>query len=387
MKIGVDIRCLEGGKKTGVEEYTFNLLKGVLKADKKNEYVLFFNALKGKNIDTKWLEKFPNVKIKSFRYPNKLFNLFSWYFNFPKIDKLIGDVDLFWMPNLNFGSFSKDVKLVLTVHDLSFEIIPETFPWKTRLWHFLINPKKLCQRAGKIVAVSLSTKSDLEIFYKIKPDKISVIYSAVRDDFKVMDRNNPKMLKVKEKYKLPYNFILYLGTIEPRKNIISIVKAYNQIRRIGNTELDKFKLVIAGAKGWKENETIKEINNSPFKNDILNLGFVESEDKPYLYNLASLFVYPSFFEGFGFPPLEAMKCGVPVITSNNSSLPEITGNSGITIDPERPDELYKAIREILSNKELRIKFREKGLERAGDFCWEKSTEEFLKIITQYQTRY
>ena len=385
MRIGVDIRCLEGQRKTGVEEYTINLLKNILDLDKKNEYVLFFNALKGRNLDLDWLKKYPNVKIKSFRYQNKFFNLFVWYFGWPKIDELVGGTDVFWMPNINFEAFSKKTKLIITMHDLSFDIMPETFPWKTRFWHFLINPKKLCQKADKIIAVSASTKNDLELFYKINSQKISVIHSAVRNDFKIINRNDPEMLEVKEKYELPYHFILYLGTIEPRKNIISIVKAYNQLRRLKNPELDKYKLIIAGAKGWKENGVTKEIKNSPFRSDIVLLGFVESENKPYLYNLASLFVYPSFFEGFGFPPLEAMKSGVPIITSNNSSLPEIVGEAGIMIDPEKPDELFKAMREILLSKDLRSKMREKGLKRAQNFDWQKTAEEFLEVLKNITT--
>ncbi|MFA5777011.1 MAG: glycosyltransferase family 1 protein [Parcubacteria group bacterium] len=380
MRIGIDIRCLQEGRKTGVEEYTLNLLSNIFELDKKNEYVLFFNSLKGKNLDLDWLKKYPNVRIKSFHYPNKIFNLLVWYFNWPKIDRLIGGTDVFWMPNINFGAFSERTKLMLTMHDLSFEIMPENFPWKTRLWHFLINPKKLCQRADKIIAVSDSTKNDLEIFYKINSEKISVIHSAVSDDFKVIDRNNPEMLAVKEKYNLPYHFILYLGTIEPRKNIISIVKAYDQLRRLKNKELDRYKLAIAGANGWKEKGVLKEINKSPFKNDILTIGFIKPENKPYLYNLASLFVYPSFFEGFGFPPLEAMSSGVPVITSNNSSLPEIVGDSGILIDPEKTDELCKAMREILLNREWCSKLREKGLKRATDFDWQKSAGNFLEVV-------
>ena len=380
MRIGIDIRCLEGQKKTGVEEYAINLLKNIFELDRKNEYVLFFNASKGDDLELDWISKYPNVKIKGFRYPNKLFNLFVWYFNWPKIDRLIGGVDIFWMPNINFGAFSKNTKLILTMHDLSFEIMPENFPWKTRLWHFLINPKKLCQRADKIITVSNSTKNDLEIFYKIHPRKIIAIHSAVSGDFGIIDRNNMRLLKIKDEYNLPYNFILYLGTIEPRKNIVGIIKAYNQIRKLENPELDKYRLVIAGAKGWKEKRIKEEIEKSPFRSDIMTLGFVKAEDKPYLYNLASLFVYPSFLEGFGFPPLEAMNSGVPVITSNNSALPEIVGEAGVMIDPEKPDELYKAMREVLLNKDLRNNLREKGLKRAENFDWQKSAEEFLDIL-------
>lgn len=380
MRIGIDIRCLEEGRKTGVEEYTLNLLENIFKLDKENEYVLFLNSFKGSKINTDWLKKYSNVKIKGFKYPNKFLNLLSWYLNWPKIDNLLGKLDVFFMPNINFGSVSRETKLMLTVHDLSFELFPETFSLKRRLWHFFVNPKKICKKAEKIIAVSESTKNDISNFYDIPKEKIKVIHSAVSNDFQVISRNDQKMLETKKKYNLPYNFILYLGAMEPRKNIIGIILAYNQLRRIKNQELDKYKLVIAGAKGWKEKEILEEIKKSPFRKDILNIGFVNSEDKPYLYNLASLFIYPSLFEGFGFPPLEAMRCGVPVITSNNSSLPEIVGNAGIMIDPERPDEIYKAMKEILLNKDLRNKLQKRGLEKAQDFDWKLSAEKFLEEI-------
>ncbi len=168
--------------------------------------------------------------------------------------------------------------------------------------------------------------------------------------------------------------------MEPRKNIIGIIKAYNHFRSLKNQELDKYKLVIAGAKGWKENGISKELERSPFREDILNIGFIEPENKPYLYNLASLFVYPSFFEGFGFPPLEAMKCCVPVIVSNNSSFPEIVGKAGVLIDPERPDEIWRAMQEILLNKDFKNKLKEDGLKKANSFNWKISAEKFLEEI-------
>jgi len=380
MKIGVDIRCLQEGRKTGVEEYTLNLLNNVFELDKKNKYVLFLNSFRKSGIGLEWARKYPDVKIKSFHYPNKLLNLCLWYLNWPKLDKLIGGVDVFFMPNLNFCFLSRKAKLVLTVHDLSSEFFPENFSWKRKLWHFLINPKKLCQRAKKIITVSDSTKNDVANFYKISPEKIETIRSSVSDEFGVISRNETKMIEVKKKHNLPYYFILYFGTMEPRKNIVGIIRAYNQFRSLKNQELDKYKLVIAGAKGWKENGILKEIKKSPFKNDIFNIGFIDPGEKPHLYNLASLFVYPSFFEGFGFPPLEAMKCGVPVISSNNSSLPEIIGNAGILIDPERPDEIWKAMREILLNKDFKNKLKEKGLKKAGSFDWKTSAKKFLEVI-------
>lgn len=384
MRICIDARCLMAGRRTGVEEYTLNLLLNLFEIDQKNKYVLFFNSWKEPAFDFGIFKKYKNVKIKRFKIPNKLLNFSFWYLNWPKIDELVGGADAVFMPNIIFGSVSKKTKLFLTIHDLSFERYPEHFSAKRRLWHLFINPKKMCRRADKIIAVSNSTKSDLVSLYKIKPEKIETVRSAVSDEFKIINRNDEMLIKTKERYKLPYKFILYLGTIEPRKNISAIVKSFDKFHKFayesGNEELLKYKLVIAGEKGWMNREIFEEIKNCRSSKGIFFIGRIAGKNKKYIYNLASLFVYPSFFEGFGFPPLEAMKCGVPVIAGNNSSLPEIVGAGGILIDPDRPDEIYRAMKEILTNRNLREMLVKKGLEKAKEFDWKKTAGEVLYIF-------
>lgn len=380
MKIGIDIRCLSEGRRTGVEEYTFNLLDKIFKEDMKNDYVLFLNSWKKPKVDLSCFKKYKNVEVKISHFPNKVLNLLFWYLNWPKIDRLLGEIDIFFMPNINFMALSKKVKLILTVHDLSFEYYPETFSLKRRLWHTFVNPKKLIKRANRVLAVSHSTKNDLINFYKIKPDKVEVVYNGVAENFGKLDRNNPKLLEIKDKYKLPFNFILFLGTFEPRKNIISIVRAYEMLREEKNLELDKFKLVIAGSDGWKSRDIRENIKNSKYSQDIYSIKFIEDEDKIFVYNLASLFVYPSFFEGFGLPPLEAMKCGVPVLVSNNSSLVETVGSGGLLIDADKPDEIALAAKELLLNKRIHVELSLGRISQIQKFSWSKSAKRFIEII-------
>jgi glycosyltransferase involved in cell wall biosynthesis len=382
MKIGVDIRCLTEGRRTGVEEYTLNLLDNLFRIDKKNEYVLFFNSWKDPQADFSWMNKYLNVTLKRFSIPNKILNFSFWYFGWPKIDKMIGGADVIFLPNIIFGAVSKRARLVVTMHDLSFERYPETFSWKRRLWHVFINPKKICARADKIIAVSDSTRNDLVDLYKIDPKKIKTIHSGVADKFKVISRNDEKLIAAKDKYKLPYKFILYLGTIEPRKNIEGIIQAYDQLRK--TAELSDYKLIIAGSAGWLSKKIFSAIGNSEFRGDIKAINFIDDADKPYVYNLASLFIYPSLFEGFGFPVLEAMACGIPVITSNNSSLPEIAGGASILIDPDKPQEIAIAMREILANQELKAKLIEKGLARSKQFNWQKTAKITLDALTRHK---
>lgn len=374
------------GRRTGVEEYTLGLLLNLFKIDRKNEYILFFSAWKKPSFDFSVFFAYPNVRVKTMRIPNKFLNFSFWYLGWPKIDKLVGGADVVFFPNIIFGAVSENVRVVTTIHDLSFEMYPECFSWKRRFWHIFINSKKICRRADQIITVSDSTASDISRLYGIDREKTTVIQNAIGENFCVLDRNNLKLLEVKEKYHLPFKFILYLGTIEPRKNIIGIIRAYNSLQEKAiaekNEELLHYQLVIAGSPGWLSAEIFAEIEKSKFREKINLPGFIADEDKVYVYNIASLFVYPSFFEGFGFPPLEAMQCGVPVVTSNNSSIPEICENGAITIDPSRPGEICEAMRQVLSDRDLREKLIELGIKRSQEFSWKKAAEKTLKLFSR-----
>jgi glycosyltransferase involved in cell wall biosynthesis len=380
MKIGIDIRCLTDGKRTGVEEYTINLLENIFELDKKNQYILFLNSYHESYFDPRIFSQYKNVSVKCFKYPNKILNFCFWYLNWPHVDKMIGGVDIFFMPNINFVALSKSVKLVLTVHDLSYEIFPETFSLKRRAWHSFINPRKLCQRADQIIAVSESSKADIVKYYKIVEQKIERIYNGIADELQKLDRNDPKLMEVKDRYHLPFNFIFYLGTIEPRKNIQAIVKAFDQMRSLGDNNLSKYKLVIAGGKGWKIDDILNTMRNAKFTNDIIFTSCITNEDKAAVYTLASLFVYPSHFEGFGIPVLEAMRCGVPVIASNCSALPEVVDEGGILIDPDKPDELYRAMKAILSDRDFHGELAHRALKQSVRFNWRTAARQTLAIF-------
>jgi glycosyltransferase involved in cell wall biosynthesis len=379
MKIGVDARCLEEEKISGVGEYAFELLRNIFEIDENNEYVLFSNSFKQKNDFLSWIGKHPNVILKKYRYPNKVLNFCFWYFKWPKIDKLIGEVDVFFAPNINFISISNNCPLVATFHDLSFERYPCFFSAKTRLWHFyFVNPRKIATASKVLIAVSESTKDDLGKLYGMK-DKTETIRHGASSNYRVINRNDPKMLRVQKKYNFPYKFILYLGNIEPRKNIKSLVDAYNKLRR-DNPELDKYKLVLAGDINPLCLDIIEMADKSAYREDIDFVGYVDKDDKPYIYNLASLFVYPSFFEGFGLPVLEAMACGTPVITSDCSSLPEVVGKAAITIDSNRPDEISSAMKAVLDDKIIYDRYRERGLRQSSKFSWKKCAKETIEVF-------
>lgn len=382
MRIGIDLRCLASGRKSGVEEYAISLLSALFREDHENEYVLFFNEWRSTGVDLRFADGIPNVSIRRFRIPNLLLNLSLWYFRYPKLDRLIGGADVFFFPNVNFMAVSRAVRTFVTAHDLSFEICPETFSWKQRVWHYLVNPRRLFREAERIFAVSQSTKDDLVSRYGIRPERVAVIPSGIGPDFRVYDRNDPKLLSVQKRYELPFRFVLYLGAFEPRKNIVSVIHAFEALKRARHPKLEHLGLVLAGVSGWKDRDIHEAIRHSAFRGNIILSGFVADDEKPAFYNLASVFVYPSLYEGFGFPALEALACGVPVIASNSSSLPEVVGDAGVLVDPYRTDEIFRALEAVLLDKKFSAFLREKGVQRTHNFSWKRASQKILSEFSR-----
>jgi len=365
---------------SGVSEYTLNLIKEILRLDTENEYQLFYNCFG----DCPGMPDFSGarVKVAKYNYPNKIINyLLFKIFNYPKIDKALG-ADIFFMPHINFIGLAGCAKSVITIHDLSFLRYPEFFSARKNFWHFTINVKKLVKKFDLIVAVSEHTKRDIIELCGVDENKIKVIYSGTGKGFRKIlsiDADCGKLLEIKNKYNLPDKFILYLGTVEPRKNIEGIIAAYSEMRR-AKSGLEKVRLIIAGSKGWKSKKIYKNWEQSEFKDDIKFLDYIAGEDKVYLYNLASVFIYPSFYEGFGLPPLEAMACGAPVVASYSSSLPEVIGDAGLLVDPYNIRDIARAMESILSDETLKNKLVERGLERSKKFSWENAAKQYLEIF-------
>lgn len=396
MRIGIDLRAIGQGKYSGVEEYTLNLLNALFSIDRENKYILFSSGRlrAGRYFEfcRKAKEKNHNVDSRHCDFPNRILNASFKFFSRPKIENLIGEADIVFEPNINLLPSFKAKKIV-TFHDLSFERYGDFFSAKQIFWHNFVNPKKLAKEAHLIIAVSESTKYDLMEIYGIPADKIKVIYSGIfkkdqkpsndklMGQAKTKDQNDDlKIKKIKEKYNLPDNYILYLGTIEPRKNIIGLIKALEALKKNYSLFATRYSLVIAGSKGWLCEDIFRAAKNSICKADIIFTGFVADEDKACLYNLASLFVYPSFYEGFGFPPLEAMSNGAPVITSDCSSLPEVAGGAALMVNPYDISQMARAMSEVLGNKKLADAMAEKGRKQAEKFSWEKCARETLDVF-------
>ncbi len=372
MKIAIDLRPLMAGKVSGVEVYIKSMLEALFELKTKHKFVLWYNAFK--NIDTSHFPKLPkNVKLVRTRIPNKLFNLSLSLLRYPKLDKLIGKgIDVLWVPDPRPAPVSKNCKKIITFHDLSFEDFKYSFNLKTRLWHKILRPKKEAMEADSIVAVSKFTKGQLIEEYGISKEKIKVIYEAAADYLKPL--NMPKSLElIRRKYDLPESYFLCLSTLEPRKNTSGIIEAYLAWQE--DTKVD-VGLVIAGKKypGIFSETKLKKHPN------IHMTGFIDEEDKALLYQHALAFLYPSFYEGFGLPILEAMQCGTPVITSDATAMPEVAGNAALLVNPNDPRELKNAMHEVYRDEQLRESLIQKGFEQAARFSWKKAANKFLKNL-------
>ncbi len=365
MKIAIDVRSLMEERHSGVQEYTTQIITALLKAAPQHTWRLFYNAAKPVQLPV----FSGRAEIVPFRFPNKIFNGFQWATRWPRWDGLL-EADCFFVPSFRLLPMSGGTPVVTTVHDLSFERFPEFFSWQRRFWHHLMRPRQLMQASQQLIAVSEATARDLRELYHIPAEHITVIHSGVQV-LPVTARNSKQ--RVRQTYHLPEHFILYCGTLEPRKNITSIIQAFSAI-----ADSIPHDLVIAGARGWLTSAIDAEAKKSPHASRIHFPGFIAEADKMSLYAAADLFVYPSFYEGFGFPPLEALLAGTPVVTSYNSSLPEIVGEWVTLVDPYNPNELAAVLKELLSNLPIVSPQTRQAIE--AKYSWSKAAEQTLQVI-------
>lgn len=378
MTIGIDLRVLARNGRTGVEEYTINLLSRMIPLKPEIKYRFFYNAFNKTELNFEWAN-LPNAEIVNFKIPNRfVFDPLARFLNLPKVDRLLGRTDVFFSPHFLLTPMTKNCRRVLTIHDLSFLRYPEFFSFSKRLWHKSLGIRKQILSADRLIVPSRSTKADLINFYGLPEEKITVIHHGVSPEFRVIGKNDERLAAVKKKYALPDKFILYLGTIEPRKNVLGLIRAFEILKE--NKNNSGLNLIIVGSLGWLYKEALAAAKNSKYSGNIRLIPPIPENERPYFYNLADIFVFPSFFEGFGLPVLEAMACGTPVVASCNSSLPEVLGNAGLMIDPYNVEQIYSAMKEILGSRELREELAKRGIERAKNFTWEKCAEETLKVI-------
>ena len=373
MRIGIDCRTIlnpKHGERAGVGHYSYFLVKSLLALDQKNEYVLFFDY---RFQNTKEFKQ-SNVTIRTFPFSQyKRFLPFSYshllitaYLNREKLD-------LYHSP-ANVIPYTYSRPAIVTVHDLAIYKHPEWFPRGQKFSVSILVPRSL-SRARRIIAVSEATKKDIVKVFGIPAEKIQVIHEGV-----VQEKNYVLKAKLQEKYSIPGDYLLYVGTLEARKNIPKLVVAFAQLAK--EKRFSKYTLVLAGHRGWKSDEVFNAINKLKLGNRAAYLNYVPHEDKIGLIRNASVFVFPTLYEGFGLPVLEALSLGVPVISSNVASIPEVTGDAALLINPNSETALAEAMRKMLNSTQLRQRYSQAGVEQAKKFSWRKCAEETLKVYRE-----
>lgn len=284
------------------------------------------------------------------------------------IERWTGPIGLLHAPDFTLPPVRKGTRALLTVHDLSFVRAPETAVLGLRAYLNRVVPRSV-RRADHILADSEATKQDLIDLYNTPAEKISVLYSGVDAQFKPVE-DAAELRRVRDKYNIgggPY--IFSVGTVQPRKNYGRLAEALHRLDR------PDLSLVIAGGKGWLDDPLYEQIEALGLRDRVIFTGFAADEDLPALYSAARVFAFPSVYEGFGLPPLEAMACGVPVVSSEASSLPEVVGEAGLLVDPLDVDALAGALERALDDEALRADLCARGVARAARFSWDESARQ------------
>jgi len=376
MEIGIDITPLLS-KKTGVGVYTEKLLEKLLHVAINHQFKLGAFAWGfSDSIIHELYEKYrsQNVSIRIYRGPASLLRWFWYRLNLPKVEAMYGFTDVYHSPNF-IAPAAKKVPIIITVHDLAFVKFPAQFPVPHNYRTYISASVK---RSSKIIAVSVNTKRDLIDLFDLPEEKIEVIYQGLdAERFKPLPTSAVKNFLGHRG--LPKKYFIFVGTLEPRKNLVTLLKAFCDIKKQNK---ESHKLLVVGEKGWHYRDIFQMVASLDISREVIFLGYVPEEELPYLYNGADLLLYPSLYEGFGLPILEAMACGTPVITSNISSLPEVAGKAAILIDPIDEKGLKSAIESLISDKNAYLRCQELGFAQVKKFSWEQCA---IKTLDVYQS--
>ena len=368
MRIAIDATVLPE-KLGGAGIYVLNLINALSRIDRENEYFIFVEKRNIKKFDL--ANNFHLLGVQDMpRSLRLLWEQIAFPFLLKRYKIGVLHSPRYTIPLLRFGW-----KSVVTFHDLLFLLFFKKHNILKRFfygWMLPISAKK----AQRIIAVSLSTKKDIIKLLNISSERIEVINLGIDFSYHLIEKE--KLEDFRRKEGIFGSFILYVGTLKKRKNVLNIIKAYKKIREKGRKE----KLIIVGNKSGEYQNIYKTVGELGLKKNIFFTGYVDEKFLPFYYNSASLFIYPSFYEGFGLPVLEAMAAGTPVITSNISSLPEVAGDAALLLNPYDVEEMARMMEKVLNNKELQEEMREKGLKRAKLFSWERCARETLNLYEE-----
>ncbi|MGC9400442.1 MAG: glycosyltransferase family 4 protein [Anaerolineae bacterium] len=380
MRLAVDYTAAarQGG---GIGRYARELVGALLATDDKNEYVLMAASA---GLGTRWRDEQARLRtlaaaperlgFRSLPLTDDWMARIWQRLRLPLPAELVtGPVDVFYSPDFVLPPLHTATRSLLTVHDLSFLRLPETFP--PPLLRYLNDavPRSVA-RADHILADSDATREDLIALLNVPPDRVTTLYSGVSHRFDPTAAPNERK-HLQTHYGIGERlFVLTVGTVQPRKNYIRLMQACDPLVEEHNVEL-----VIVGRPAWLADTTLEAADARPY---VRRLGFVADGDLPALYRQAAVFAFPSLYEGFGLPPLEAMACGTPVVASTRSSVPEVVGDAGLLVDPLDVPGWTEALRRLLDDASLRATLRQRGLNRAARFTWKKAAQRWLKTVTR-----
>jgi glycosyltransferase involved in cell wall biosynthesis len=366
LHIAIDAHSVGAGL-AGNESYVTNLIEALAEIDTANRYTLYVTK---REAVERFAHRWPNVSVRMTLPHTPLVRIpltLSAELRRRPVDLLHVQ---YTAPPL------APCPVVATIHDLSFEHLPETFKRRSRA-QLRLTVRRTARMARSVIAPSEFSRRDLLKTYHLPPDCVTVTPLAAAPHFAPV-RDETERRRARELYGISGDYILAVGSIQPRKNLVRLIEAYADLRG-ARPEAKLPQLVLAGKRGWLYGETLRAVEQHSRGGDIRFAGYVRDGDLPALYTDALCFVYPSYFEGFGLPPLEAMQCGAPVIAGNRASLPEVVGSAGLLVDPFERSELASAINRLIEDESLRRELRARGLERARAFNWRETARLTLMV--------
>lgn len=353
-------------EKGGIGVYTNNLLRELFKIDKSNQYILLYK-------DTKSIGKFsgyPNVQEMAIKMPTKLLwdqIAVPWIVVTEKLD-------LIFNPKLSVPLFVR-CKTVFVFHGAEQFAHPEIFRFYDRIYFTLTMPF-FCKKASIIISTTEKGIKDIGYYLRVNTSKIKPIHHGLNKQFLNIDKSKSSLENIISKYNLPNKYILFVGGLTPLKNIGRLLQAFQKLKK----RLPGYKLVIIGFKRWKYKKEIELIKTLELENDVIFAGWVQDEDMPALYGLADVLAFPSLYEGFGIPLLEAMACGCPIVTSNTGGLPEVAGEAAVFVNPYDVEDIANAMFNIINDNSLRQHLIGRGYKQVKKFSWEKCASEVLEVF-------
>lgn len=373
MRIGFDATpaVRQGG---GIGRYTRELLQALYSTDAESEYRLFYASRSP--IPHPLPGPLPaNFHARHLPFDDVWFARVWQRAQIPlPVELITGPLDVFHSPDFTLPPVRRGTRTLLTVHDLSFIRDPNSAAPVLRHYLNKVVPRSVA-RADHVLADSRATRDDLIELYKTPPEKISVLYSGVNANFRPVT-DPARLAAVRAKYQLgDAPFILAVGTLQPRKNYVRLIQAFT---RLPQSLISNLQLLIVGGKGWLYDSIFAEVERLKLQTRVLFPGFVDDADLPALYSAARVLAYPSLYEGFGLPMLEAMACGTPVVTSTASCLPEVAGEAALCVPPTEVDALTHALDKAVNDESVRAELVTKGLARAKEFTWERAARELVR---------